>query len=125
MGFTIHTDLGTFAEVQAKGQAELLGLLRDLIARIDPDAHEKASAREGSVWWGTGPRKMKDGVIWTMPHKAHLNVGVFDARTLPDPNNLLDGTGAKLRHVKVRTPEDLSNPALLSLLKAAWDGHAP
>ncbi len=120
-GFTLHTDLGTFAAVQAKGHADLLARLRTLVAAIAPSAREKASAREGSVWWGTGPRKKADGVIWAMPHRAHLNVGVFDARGLPDPAGLLEGTGAKLRHVKVRDAAAMDGPALRALLAAAWE----
>ena len=38
----------------------------------------------------------------------------------PDPDHMLVGTGKRLRHVKVRTAQDASNPALQHLVEAAW-----
>jgi hypothetical protein len=38
---------------------------------------------------------------------------------LPDPAGLLEGTGKSLRHVKVRTMEDLRRPELKNLILAA------
>jgi hypothetical protein len=39
--------------------------------------------------------------------------------SLPDPAKLLEGTGKNLRHVKLRTKEDLRKPALKRLIQAA------
>ena len=38
---------------------------------------------------------------------------------LPDPNGLLDGTGKKLRHAKIRSMEDVENPIIHRLIDAA------
>ncbi len=52
--------------------------------------------------------------------RAHANVGFFQAVDLPDPAGLLEGTGKRMRHVKLRpkTPPDAI--ALRSLLEAAY-----
>src|SRR5688572_2624511 len=34
--------------------------------------------------------------------KAHVNVGFFHGARLPDPAGLLQGTGKRMRHVKIR-----------------------
>ena len=36
--------------------------------------------------------------------KAHVNVGFFAGADLPDPAALLEGSGKRMRHVKLRPP---------------------
>lgn len=122
-GFRIDARLGTYAEVAALAgdQAATLGAVRQAVACLHPDATETASRRERSVWWGWGPRKMKDGYAYAMPHAAHVSLGFFHGTALPDPEALLDGTGKALRHVKIRAPEEARRPAILQLLGAARD----
>jgi hypothetical protein len=51
---------------------------------------------------------------------AHVNVGFFHGVSLPDPARLLQGSGKRMRHVKL-TPETAANSAALtSLIEAAW-----
>ena len=38
---------------------------------------------------------------------------------LPDPDNLLEGVGADLRHIKIRSAADLEMPAVRRLIKEA------
>ncbi len=52
--------------------------------------------------YGVGPRKMIDGYAYILPHGAWVNLGFFQGAGLADPEGLLTGTGARLRHVKVR-----------------------
>ncbi len=40
---------------------------------------------------------------------------------LPDPEGLLEGAGARLRHVNLRRPEDARRPSVVALLTAARD----
>lgn len=51
--------------------------------------------------------------------KNHVTFGFLRGTSLPDPAKLLEGTGKNLRHVKLRTPEDLRKPALKKLIQAA------
>ncbi len=52
--------------------------------------------------------------------KAHVNVGFFRATEIPDPNNLLEGSGKFMRHVRL-TPECEIDPAALTrLIEAAY-----
>ena len=119
-----ETRLGTYLDVRERAGdlAPVLDAVRDTISREMPDAVETASLREGSLWWGTGPRKMTDGVLWAMPHKAHVNLGFFRGATLADPDGRLEGTGKAFRHVKLRSVADVSDPAIVALIRAARDG---
>ena len=53
-------------------------------------------------------------------YRAHVNVGFFHGAELPDPARLLEGTGRRMRHVKVRPGADPSDPALIALIEAAY-----
>lgn len=52
--------------------------------------------------------------------KAHVNVGFFQGASLPDPARLLEGTGKRMRHVKLRPEEEIDESALESLVAAAY-----
>jgi hypothetical protein len=52
--------------------------------------------------------------------RAHVNVGFFTGADLPDPKRLLQGTGRRMRHVKVRPGEDVDVAALSALVDAAY-----
>jgi hypothetical protein len=52
--------------------------------------------------------------------KAHVNVGFFQGATLPDPVRLLEGTGKRMRHVKLRPGSALDFSALDALIVSAY-----
>jgi hypothetical protein len=52
--------------------------------------------------------------------KAHVNVGFFLGAELDDPAGLLEGTGRRMRHVKVRPGVDVNVAALSALVDAAY-----
>ena len=119
----IDARLGSFEEVAdlAADQAPTLRAIRALVADLHPDAVEVASRKEASIWWGTGPGKMTHGYAYAMPHKAHVNLGFFRGTSLPDPEGRLEGTGKALRHVKLRAPSEVADPAIRALMAAALD----
>src|SRR5262245_13284404 len=52
--------------------------------------------------------------------KAHANVGFFHGSDLPDPAGLLEGSGKRMRHAKLRPGEAVSSVALAGLIDAAY-----
>jgi hypothetical protein len=54
-----------------------------------------------------------------MTGKEHVTFIFLRGARLPDPEGLLEGTGKSVRHVKVRTAEDLKRPALKKLIVEA------
>ena len=52
--------------------------------------------------------------------KAHVNVGFFQGASLDDPARLLEGTGKRMRHVKLRPGADIDAAALIALIDAAY-----
>ena len=66
-----------------------------------------------------------DRICYIAAQNGYVNLGFFFGTHLDDPECLLEGTGARMRHVKVRSLAQAHNPALAALLKAAWlDGAA-
>ena len=51
---------------------------------------------------------------------SHVNVGFFHGAALPDPANLLQGTGKFMRHVKLRPGTATDTAALSRLIEIAY-----
>ncbi len=52
--------------------------------------------------------------------RQHVNVGFFVGALLPDPAGLLEGTGKRGRHVKLRPGQEVDAGALSRLVAAAY-----
>ena len=51
---------------------------------------------------------------------SHVNVGFFHGAALDDPAGLLEGTGKRMRHVKLRWAQHVDGAALSALIAAAY-----
>ena len=118
----IDTKLGTYDDVFGAVPSdvrEIADKLHTLILAFDRDVTIVPRAGEKSVAYGLGPKKMSEAYCYVMPQKGYVNLGFYHGAALPDPKGLLEGTGAKLRHVKVRSLEAAKNSAIMELVKAA------
>jgi hypothetical protein len=52
--------------------------------------------------------------------KSHVNVGFFYGAVLEDPAGLLEGSGKRMRHVKLKPGSELNTAALSDLIDAAY-----
>ncbi|MCY4583769.1 MAG: DUF1801 domain-containing protein [Chloroflexi bacterium] len=92
--------------------------LRETVFAAHPGACETVRLGYHAATYGVGPR-MTDSYAYIMPHARWVNLGLYQGAVLPDPEGLLEGTGARLRHVKVRTVEEAERLALKSVLSEA------
>ncbi len=99
-------------------------LARDLICSTLPKVTEVPWAQEGSAGYGVGPKKMSEHFCYVAPKQAHVNLGFFYGADLDDPTGLLEGTGKRLRHIKLRSVADVKRPALRALVRKASQ-HLP
>lgn len=53
-------------------------------------------------------------------YRAHAAVGFFHGADLPDPAGILEGTGRRMRHVKLRWGQPAPEAALEALIDAAY-----
>lgn len=93
--------------------------LRALIQSVHPETVEVVRMGDRAATYGIGPKKMKEGYVYIMPHKNWVNLGFYQGASLPDPNGLLEGTGKSLRHIKIKSLEDLQQQGVSALIEAA------
>ena len=116
------TRFGTFDDLlQLAGEPlrPIVERLRAIVLEVDPAACEVVRLGDRAATYGVGPRKMIEGYAYLMPHRAWVNLGFFQGASLDDPRRLLEGTGARMRHLKVRTVADAERDGIRALLAAA------
>lgn len=93
---------------------------RDLVNSIRRIIREAAPELEETIKWGQ-PCYVHGGanVCYLAPTADRVNFGFFRGADLDDPEHLLEGTGKKLRHVKVWLGKDLRKDALKTLVRRA------
>jgi hypothetical protein len=116
-----------FEQIVASASSEVATLARQaktLLQEVMPNIVEVAWPKQNIAGYGIGPKKMSEHFCYIGVFKTRINLGFYYGADLPDPENLLEGTGKKLRHIKINRPEQLENPALRNLVVAA-SKHLP
>lgn len=93
--------------------------LREMILQIDPDACEVVRLGDRAATYGVGPKKMIEGYTYILPHTSWVNLGFYRGAILEDPHQLLEGTGKNLRHIKIRSVEEVEQEEIRQLVQAA------
>ena len=73
---------------------------------------------EKSLCYGFGPKKMSEPYCYLIPFKDYVNLG-FSHPVAVDPDGVLEGSGAKMRHIKISSAEPFSSPKVTKFIKAA------
>ncbi len=92
--------------------------LRELVLNAAPGLSEYYHDGYKMIFYGTG-RKTQDAPLYIALQKNDVNLGIVRGTQLPDPTHKLRGTGKSNRHVKITKPDDVDDPALAALIKAA------
>jgi len=71
-----------------------------------------------AIGYGTSDR-LSDGVFHIAVYAKHVNLGFNDGAALDDPKNILLGNGNRIRHISIKTPEDLKRPELRAYIRRA------
>jgi hypothetical protein len=61
---------------------------------------------------------MADLLFALIPHSRWVNLQLADGAVLPDPDGLIEETGKRIRHVKIRTAELALSPAVRAIVQA-------
>ena len=93
------------AEVQAAAR-----VLEDVIRTELPDVAVQYDPGNGLLAFGRS-MKMADLLFALIPHTSWVNLQLADGALLANPDGVIEGTGKKIRHIKVHTAERArSNP---------------
>jgi len=99
-------------EVQASAQAleaVIRNLLPDVVVEFDPGNSLLAFGRS---------MKMRDLLFALIPHAGWVNLQLADGALLANPDGLIEGTGKRIRHVKVRSAAAAADPKVRSIVRA-------
>ncbi len=118
-----ETKFGTFEdllEMTPENLRLIISELKKVILEIDPDACEVVRLGDRAATYGLGPKKMKEGYAYVLPHKSWVNLGFYQGALLNDKHGLLEGTGKKLRHIKIHSIEQTKDARIKELIKIAF-----
>ena len=100
------------AELRAIEQA-----LRSTIRAAFPGAVEQVDFGNKLIALGRS-WKMRGLLFAIIAHKSWVNLQLADGADLPDPDGLVEGTGKRIRHVKIRSVEGASSAPVVALVEA-------
>lgn len=92
---------------------------RPVVVALRTLVREAAPELEEAIRYGMPSYVMGGTVVYIMTASDHVNLGFYDGVDLRDPKELLEGTGKRLRHVKVRDAKAANSPALRALVREA------
>ena len=53
--------------------------------------------------------------------RHHVNIGFFTGALIDDPKSMLEGTGKRMRHIKIRPEDDIDSLAVHRLIQCAYE----
>ncbi|GAB3063031.1 DUF1801 domain-containing protein [Virgibacillus ainsalahensis] len=86
--------------------------LRTLIFETDEQFAEEMK-------WGMPSYSRSGNICYLQPSKKHVNLGFYSGAMLKDKDNLLEGTGKQMRHIRIKKLEDIQPEKIKSLIQEA------
>ena len=105
-------------QVQAAARA-----LDGLIRRELPGVVVEYDPGNGLLAFGTS-MKMRDLLFALIPHAGWVNLQLAHGALLPNPHGLIEGTGKRIRHVKVRSAEMAQDSRVAAIIRAEIEALA-
>jgi hypothetical protein len=101
-------------------QAIALGLRQVALEEMAP-CHEHIFTMRGRVMLLYGPtsRVIEDCVCMIAVYRNHANLQFTHGIDLADPHGLLEGTGERMRHIKIKALSDLNRMEIREFLRQA------
>jgi hypothetical protein len=96
--------------------------IRKVIAEILPDIIEQVDLPARMIAYVYGQR-YSDIICTIIPSKKGIKLGFYKGVDLPDPENLLEGTGKISRYVQIKSEEQINSPAIKTLLEKALEAY--
>ena len=91
--------------------------LRQLILDVYPDAIELPWPKQHIASYGVGPKKMTEHFCYIGVQRNYVNLGFYYGAQLSDPEQLLEGTGNNLMHIKIKTVHDVDRPSIRQMIE--------
>jgi hypothetical protein len=100
--------------------SDLMLAVRGLVLEEAPDAIESiVKGYALAIGFSFTGKPLKDGFCHIVAYSSHVNLGFNRGALLPDPNNVLLGSGKAIRHIPIRTHRELEQPFVRRYIRAA------
>jgi len=111
MGATKKVDEYIEALPEEKIQ-EITNTLRDLLFETSGNFVEE-------IKWGMPSYGLDGNICYLQPSKKHVNLGFYLGANLKDEDNLLEGTGKQMRHIRIKKSEEIVPEKIKALIQEA------
>ena len=120
MKYPVPSALRSFLKPYDKSIRDLALQLRDVLLQEMAPCYENIYDAYSAVAIGYGTsEKLGDGIFHIAVYAKGANLGFNDGATLNDPRGILEGSGNRIRHIKIRKPGDLKRPELRAYIRRA------
>lgn len=105
-----------------EGVRETASAVRALVLELLPDVNETRARGDNGLGFGAHQYGADGwGIAALAVHRSWASLGFFAGTRLPDPAALLEGSGKRVRHVKLRSPNELADrrDSIAALVHAA------
>ena len=91
----------------------------DVVRELDALVRKAAPGTSGSIKWAQPVYELQGPFAYVKAFDAAVNFGFWRGADLSDPDGALEGTGDRMRHVKIRAPEDVDPKRFTAWAKEA------
>lgn len=106
-----NKDVSAYINQAAESQIFMLEKLRELV-------HNAVSGTTEAIKWEFPVFTHKKDYAYIRASKKHITLGFYHPEKIDDPDNLLEGSGSQLRHIKITTDKDINELQVTAWLKA-------
>ena len=93
-------------------KGEIVAELREIILEISPEIKE-------SIKWAQPVYESNGPFSYIKAFKNAVNFGFWRGVDLKDPKGILVGSGEKMRHIKITTPDDIDKKVFANFVRQA------
>ena len=91
--------------------------LRETIRAEFPDAVEQVDFGNRLIAFGRS-MKIRGLLFAIIAHTSWVNLQLADGVDLPDPGGVIEGSGKRIRHIKIRSVADASSGPVVAAIRA-------
>ena len=91
----------------------------DVVRELDALVRKAAPGATGSIKWAQPVYELQGPFAYLKAFTSAVNFGFWRGADLPDPDGALEGTGDRMRHVKIRSAEDVDLERFTAWVKEA------
>ena len=105
--------------LEAWMESKLSGWQAQVAKELVELVQKKAPKATASIKWGQPVFEQDGPFAFIRPAKSHLTFGFWRGMELSDPKGVLEGSGDRMKHLKIASPEALDKKLVSALVAEA------